>query len=161
MNERILSIVEPVASIFPEYHPDAADINESLDPEHGVASCAVRAYAGALLLRDAFPNESLYVIDFGYSPDHGGDFYGVNGKYLKMGHAVTRLWVPEQRPLLVESYSDAGIEVVSPNDTHSDYVWGELHNGYLEYLSKAGLDDVEVDPAEVLDHLKSKIQQLQ
>ena len=156
MKDSLFQVVDPLASIFPEYHPDAADINEALD--HGVASCAVRAYASALLLRDSFPNESLYVIDFGFSPEHGGDFHGANGKYLKMGHCVTRLWVPEQTPLIVESYNDGGIEIVEPNGSHFNFIWDNPNTGYLRYLTLANMDDIEVNSHEILHLLKSRIE---
>lgn len=157
MKPRIAEVVEPIAYMFPEYHPDAADINEALD--HGVASCAVRAYAGTLLLREAFPNKNLYSIDFGYSVEHGGDFHGTNGTYLKMGHAVARLWVPSMSPVIIESYSDSGLEVVEPNNTHDDFVWREPDEGYLAYLALAQLDDIEVDSQEILKLLKANTQQ--
>lgn len=152
---RVLEIVSPIADKMPLYHPDAADINEALD--YGVASCAVRAYAAGLLLRDAYPNEGLYTINFGFSPEHGGVYKGKNGNYVRMGHAVTRFWVPEQRPLIVESYNDSKMEITAVEDAHEDFLWWELNEGYKEYLERAGLEDVLVDPQEVLCFLKGEV----
>lgn len=149
--DAVLKIVEPVAAKMPEYHPDAADINEALD--YGIASCAVRAYAGGLLLRHSYPNPNLYVIHFGFAPDHGGEFVGKNGTYVNMGHAVARFWVPEKRPLIIESYTNSSMEVVPPSDEHEDYSWMDLDEGYKTYLERAGLGDVEVDPEEILGFL--------
>lgn len=152
MSEKIYdAAVSLIPILMPEYHPDAADINEAID--HGVASCASRAYAAALLLRHALPNENLYQIDFGYSPEHGGDYVGENGHYIKMGHAVTRLWVPEKTPVIVETFDDASIELVHPNDSHTNFIWNDkpndVHTGYREYLQIADLDP-EIHPEEIL-----------
>ena len=155
MKNRVFEIVEPLVDIFPEYHPDAADINESLD--YGVASCAVRAYASALLLNEIFPNKNLYDIQYGYSPEHGGEYQGNNGTYLKMGHAVVRLWIPGSQPLVVESYNNSAIEVVYPNETHGDYIWGDAQANYESYLEIAGQDDIEIRPKELLGCLKKLI----
>ncbi|MCA9332903.1 hypothetical protein KDA00_03445 [Candidatus Saccharibacteria bacterium] len=148
---RILDTVSVLGETMPEYHPDAADINESLD--HGVASCAVRAYAAGLLLRQEFPNENLYVINFGFAHDHGCDFVGENGVYDKMGHAVVGFWVPEKPRLVVETYTDSKFEVIPENDTHEGFVWMGLTEGYREYLARVGHDDIEVDPEEILSFL--------
>jgi len=161
MSERILdAAVGFIPVLMPGYHPDAADINEALD--HGVASCAARSFAAALLLRQALPNETLYGIDFGYSPEHGEDYRGVNGHYIKMGHAVTRLWVPEQTPVIVETFDDASIELMRPNDSHNSFIWNNPLLGYKEYLEKADID-VEIDQNEILrtmyKQLKIKSQQ--
>ncbi len=161
MSERILdAAISFIPTLMPGYHPDAADINEALD--HGVASCAARSFAAALLLRQALPNETLYQIDFGYSPEHGDDYRGVNGHYIKMGHAVTRLWVPEQTPVIVETYDDASVELIRPNDSHNSFIWNSSLIGYEEYLQKADID-VEIDQSELLRtiyrQLKIKSQQ--
>jgi hypothetical protein len=152
--ETVLDIVEPVAYAMPEYHVYAADTAEALDD--GIASCGARAYASGLLLRHAFPNPNLYGIDFGFSPMHGGQYIGKQGEYIRMGHAVTRLWVPEQHPWVVESYTDSMIEVVPPKDVHDDFIWMDLHEGYREYLKRAGMGDVKVDPDKWLAILLEK-----
>lgn len=46
MHEIIYETIAPIPGAMPGYHPDAADINEALD--HGVASCAARAFAATL-----------------------------------------------------------------------------------------------------------------
>jgi hypothetical protein len=162
MSDRILdAAVSCIPVLMPEYHPDAADINEAID--HGVASCAARAYAAALLLRNVFPDNSLHQIDYGYSPEHGTDFAGLNGYYIKMGHAVTRIWLPKQNPIIVETYDDATIELIHPNSSHDSYIWNDASRGYQEYLNKADID-VEIRPNEILTvmykQLKNKSQKL-
>lgn len=146
-------IAEDVTRIFPEYHPDAADINEALD--HGVASCAVRAYATGVLARHKFPNPDLYPIDFGWDPAHGGEFRGENGIYTNMGHAVLKVWAPGQ-PLVIDSNKDAGMDVDEPVTSHMSYVYHDLHKGYRIYLDIADLDDIEFDPENVLELLLNK-----
>lgn len=154
MHESLWEITEQVVGIFPEYHPDAADINEALD--HGVASCAVRAYASGLLARHAFPNANILPIDFGWDPKHGGDFRGENGIYTNMGHAVTKVWVPG-RPLIVDSSKTGSMDVDDAVTSHADYVYHDLNVGYKHYLDIADLDDVEVDPEDVLAQIQKKI----
>lgn len=136
---------------MPTYHVDALDINESLD--YGVASCAVRAFAAGLLIRHQFPNDKLFQVEFGFAAEHGDVYEGKHGRYVQMGHAVTRLWVPEQPPLVVESFTDSKIEVALPEDRHEDFTWMELTRGYKRYLEIAGLEEVEVDPDEILKFL--------
>lgn len=149
MSERVLdAAVSFIPVLMPGYHPDAADINEAID--HGVASCAARSYAAALLLRHALPNDNLYQLDFGYSPEHGENYKGVNGEYIKMGHAVTRLWIPEQTPIIIETFDDASIELIHPNDTHAQFLWNNASAGYQDYLLKADLGDIEINPNEIL-----------
>ncbi len=155
MKNKILDIVGPLGHVFPEYHPDAADINEALD--HGVASCAVRAYASALLIRDAYPNSRLYNVGFGFDQAHGGDYKGENGTYLKMGHAVTRLWIPELPPLVVESYADVKLEVIPQRETHDSFSWHDPDEGYKLYLEQSDVTDVDIDPVEILRFLQAKM----
>ena len=148
MSDRILdAAISFIPPLMPDYHPDAADIHEALDS--GVASCAARSYAAALLLRHSYPNESLYSIDFGYSPEHGDDFVGTNGSYIKMGHAVTRFWIPEKEPIIFETFDDASIELVRPNDSHQNFIWETFTQGYTDYLKKADLDNI-LDDKEIL-----------
>ena len=148
MSERILdAAVSFIPVLMPGYHPDAADINEAID--HGVASCAARSYAAALFLRHALPNEDLYRIDFGFSPEHGEDYQGENGTYIKMGHAVARLWVPEQTPVIVETFDDASIELIHPMDTHDSFIWDSATAGYKDYPERADVETV-VEPPEIL-----------
>lgn len=146
--EKLLEVVEPIAPKMPGYHPDALDINAALDD--GVASCAVRAYAAGLLLRRKFPNANLYRIDFGFASDHGTDFDGENGTYSKMGHAVVRFWFPEREPVIVESFTDAMLEVTAQSEVHQGFNWMGLDEGYRAYLDIVGLDEVEVDSEEIL-----------
>jgi hypothetical protein len=140
MLERIIDgATLTIPMVMPEYHPDAADINEAIDT--GVASCAARAYMSALLLRDALPNDRLYGIEFGYAPEHGEDFQGNEGAYIKMGHAVTRLYIPEQRPLIIESYTDGSMEVFPQDRNYDTFIWNiNTKEGYEQYLAIADID---------------------
>lgn len=150
-------LIAPIAPIFPTYHPDAADINEALDPLQGhVASCAARSYAAGLLIRETFSNPNLYQVDYGIDPDHGGIYKGNNGSYLLMGHVVTRLWVIERFRLVVETDSKGRLDVVPQDDRHDEYEWRPLDEGYREYLRRAGIDTV-IDPKEVLASLQETI----
>ena len=151
--ERVLDVVSPVAMIFPGYHLDAADINEALDD--GVASCASRAFASGILLRDAYPNENLYEIKFGVAPEHATEYTGKNGDYVGMGHCVVSFCVPGSTPWIVDSYTDSTIEVVRPSEEHEGYEWAGLEEGYRAYLANAELGDVEVNTDELLAHLVS------
>jgi hypothetical protein len=153
--DRLLGVVSPLASVFPDYYHDVADINEALD--HGVANCAVRAYAGGLLLRDAYPNPDLYVIQFGIAPEHGTAHIGLNGVYTRMGHAAVRFHVPGNQPVVLESYADSMLEAVAPSEEHERQTLMGLDEGYRNYLDRAGLDDVEVEPSEVLRVLLKRI----
>jgi hypothetical protein len=153
---RLLDVVSPMAAILPEYYHDEADINAALD--HGVANCAVRAYAGGLLLRDSYPNQDLYVIEFGFAPEHGGEHLGENGLYTRMGHAATRFFVPGNSPMILESYTDSKLEVVTPSDEHVGYTWMSLDEGYRAYLDLAGHDDIEIDPDDILKLVQKRIE---
>ena len=125
--------------IMPDYHPDAADINEAIDT--GVASCAARAYMSALLLRSTLPNENLYGIEFGFAPEHGEDYVGEEGTYIKMGHAIARLYIPERRPLIIESFTDGSLEVISNDLDYQSFVWNANPKvGYEQYLEIADID---------------------
>ena len=150
-------LIAPVAPIFPSYHPDAADINEALDPLQGnVASCAVRAYAAGLLIRAAYPNPNLYQVEFGIDPEHGGTYQGSNGNYPLMGHAVSRLWSIERCRIVVETDNRGRIEVVSQDDRHDAYDWLQLDEGYQEYLRRASIE-THINPKEVLAALQDSI----
>jgi len=153
--DRLLDVVSPVAGILPEYYHDIADINEALD--HGVANCAVRAYAGGLLLRNSYPIQDLYVIEFGFAPNHGEEHPGKNGVYTHMGHAAVRFFVPGNLPMVLESYTDSMLEVVLPSDEHERYTWMGLDEGYRAYLDRVGLDDIEVVPGEILELFLKRI----
>jgi len=148
--ERVLDVAGQVVGVLPNYHPDAADINEALDD--GVASCAARAYAAGLLLRGAYPNPDLYDIKFGFAPEHGTEYAGREGTYVRMGHAVVRFSVLGYKPMIVETYTDGAVEVMSPTEVHEGYTWMELDDGYQTYLDKAELDLV-IRPRELLSHL--------
>ncbi|MHB1864665.1 MAG: hypothetical protein ACYCPS_00660 [Candidatus Saccharimonadales bacterium] len=152
---RLLDLVSPTARVFPEYFVDGADINESLD--HGAANCAVRAYAGGLLLRQAYPNPELYIIEFGFAPEHGQQHIGSYGNYTHMGHAAVRFYVPGNQPNILESYTNSMLEIVTPDDEHQRYIWNSLQEGYRAYLDLAGMDDVVIDPDEILRCLINKI----
>ena len=137
-----------IPEIMPEYHPDAADVNEAIDT--GIASCAARAYMSALLIRRALPNTNLYGIDFGYASEHGEDYVGTEGTYIKMGHAVTRLYVPERPTLILESYTDGSLEIITQDQNYDSFIWNtDPKEGYLEYLTKADLE-VEVNDSEIV-----------
>lgn len=157
--DQLQEIVRPVASIMPYYYMDAADINGALD--HGVANCAARVYAAGLLMRQAFPNKNLYEISFGFSPIHGGLRKGANGQYIEMGHAVTRMWVPEMRSLIIESDNEGRLEVVFPEDKHDDYLWNTLGKGYINYLRLAGMGEVRVRRKEILGFLNRGVERWQ
>jgi hypothetical protein len=138
----------PIAVVMPEYHPDAADVNEAIDT--GVASCAARAYMGALLIRDALPDKRLYAIEFGFDPHHGEDFKGSEGLYIKMGHAVTRLYIPERRPLILDSFDDGSMEVVPQDLNYDTFIWNmNPKKGYEEYLHIADIDSA-IDDEEIV-----------
>lgn len=158
MKESILDTLSPAAHNFPHYNVDAADINEALD--HGIANCAVRAYASGLLLREEYPYEGRYGVQFGFAKEHGEELVGKNGTYLKMGHAVTSLWVPDRDFLVIESFTDTTTTVTLPTDVHDEFTWMDLDAGYLMYLWKAGLGEVEVNPDEILNVMQKKSAQL-
>lgn len=150
-NAGIVSEVErltaPVADLFPEYHVDAADINEALD--HGVASCAVRAYACGLILERALPS-SLYTTEFGFASGHGGEFQGENGVYLGMGHAFLQVVVPEFKPVFVDSFTDQTIQTtLLPPDEYDDFMWYPVQEGYERYLEIADID-TEINTTDIL-----------
>jgi len=149
--ETLLDVVNPLVEVLPRYHPDAADVNEALDD--GVASCAA-----GLLLQEAYPNPNLYDIRFGYAAHHAGDYVGEQGTYVRMGHAVASFCVPGSVPLVIESYTDGSIEVVTPTAEHDSYTWMGLEDGYRTYLAEADLADVEVDPVEILSCLRTSLQ---
>lgn len=159
--EALLEVVAPIAKLFPEHHPAAADINEALDPEVDMASCAVRAYGAGLLLRRAFPNPDLYQIDFGYADNHGKIFNSSKHQSVSvhMGHAACRFQVPGFRQLIIESDEDATIQVIPPLG-HENFVWKELTEGYTEYLQKAQIDDVVIDPDEITEVMVRRIEEL-
>ena len=140
MFERIIEgTMLTIPVVMPDYHPDAADINEAIDT--GTASCAARAYMSALLLRDVLPNERLYGIEFGYAPEHGEDYEGNEGTYIKMGHAVTRLYIPERTPLIVESYTDGSMEALPQDLNYRSFIWNSNpQEGYEKYLAIADID---------------------
>jgi len=141
--------IHTIPVVMPDYHPDAADINEAID--NGTASCAARSYMSALLVRYALPNEKLYFIEFGFDPEHGSDYVGKEGTYLKMGHAVARFYVPEKPTLIIESYDDGSMEIKKQNSDHDSFIWSaDPYEGYCNYLEKACLD-VEVRNDEVLN----------
>ncbi len=154
--EKILEIVSPVRRVMPDYHPSAADINESLDT--GVASCAAWAYGSGLLIRNTFPNELLYPVSFGIDENHGDQMVSLTSheKSITMGHAVVRLWVPEQKPLILETFTDKMFEVVSQGADHDRYQWLGLEGGYSEYLNRAGYIGVGIDPADILKTILRK-----
>ncbi len=140
--------IHTIPVVMPKYHPDAADINEAID--NGIASCAARSYMGALLVRRALPNENLYFIDFGFDPEHGSDYVGKEGTYLKMGHAVTRFYVPEKPTLIIESYDDGSMEIKKQNSDYDSFIWSaDPYEGYCNYLEKACLE-VEVINDDIL-----------
>jgi len=149
MLERIIEAATlAIPDVMPDYHPDAADVNEAIDT--GVASCAARAYLSTILLRGVLTNTSLYGIDFGYAPEHGDDYDGHEGTYIKMGHAVGRLYVPEKPPLILESYNDGSLEVVAQDPSYNSFMWSsDPKTGYREYLTKADLD-VELNDNEII-----------
>lgn len=155
METRILEVISPIAQIFPGYNPNAADINESLD--HGVAGCAVRAYAAGLMIRQAYPNTSLYRVSFGFAPEHGRDYEGDHGPGVFMGHAVARLWIPERPGYIVESYNNASLEITKPGQEHDDYEWDQLTPGYRTYLERAGLGEVEVAEFDIMNCLLKRV----
>ncbi len=153
--ESVRRVVDPLRSIFPGYHPDAADINEALDL--GVASCAVRAFTAGLLLRQAFPNPTMYGVEYGFDKQHGGEYLGENGSYLLMGHAVVRLTTPAGFTHVVESDKRGTFAVVSPDEIHDRYAWEGLLEGYQDYLAQADMGEVEIDPAEVLTVVERRL----
>ena len=155
--DRLLALAGPVAAVVPEYHVEEADINVALDL--GIGNCAVRAYAGGLILRHNYPNPDLYIIEFGFSPEHGGDHLGENGTYTRMGHAATRFTVPGSPPLILESYRDSGIEVIPPNDAHEGFTWMDLDDGYRAYLEESDCIDVLIEPDDILKNLLRRMPQ--
>lgn len=72
-----------------------------------------------------------------------------------MGHAVARLWVPERAPLIIESYSDASLEVVGANDSHDDFLWGEPDAMYARYLLEADIE-AEIDSDEIVRCIRNR-----
>jgi hypothetical protein len=153
--ERLLDVVSPVAAILPNYHLEVTDINEALD--YGEASCAPRTYAAGLLLREAYPNPDLYSIEFGFTDEHGQEHVGKNGTYTRMGHVAVRFFVPGSTPMIVESHTST-LAVLPVNLRYSKFNWLGLDEGYRAYLDKAGFDDVEIVPNEVLSCLLKKIE---
>jgi len=158
MKEAILDTLSPAAHNFPHYNVDVSDINEALD--HGIANCAVRAYANGLLLREAYPSERPFGVQFGFDKTHGDELIGENGKYIKNGHAVVNLWLPDQDFLVVESFTNSEVTVAFPNEDHDEMIWMNLDAGYLTYLWLAGLGEVEVNPDEILNVMQKKSAQL-
>jgi hypothetical protein len=155
-HERLLDVVSPLATIFPYYNIDVSDINEGLD--HGTANCGMRAYAAGVLLRHAYPNKNLYVVDFGYGGEHGADHVGENGVYVHMEHAVARFTVPGYTPALVETTDqDGSISIISQNDRYDNFIWADLDRGYRKYLDLSGDEDIEIDPNEILSHLLKRV----
>lgn len=150
--------LEPLALLFPDYHVDAANIYEALDT--GVASCAVGAYAGYLLLASTMDNGTAFQL--GYASSHGEDHKTDSGRCIFMGHMVGRLWFPglvepmiferDDRPQLLIKTS-AGIEF-------DDYIFGDPYEIYARYLAVAELDDY-IDEYEVAMGLFDKIAELQ
>ena len=137
-----------ISVVMPDYHNDAADINEAIDK--GLASCAARSYMGALLVRYALSNENLYFIEFGFDPEHGSDYVGKEGTYLKMGHAVSRFYVPEKPPQIIESFDDGSMEIMKQNSDYDSFIWStDPYEGYCNYLEKACLE-VEVINDDIL-----------
>lgn len=162
LTNSLYRIIEPVPAIFPDYHPYALDINEALDPQYGAANCAVRAYAAGLLIRNVYPTDSgLYNINFGIGPDHATDFESKDGEVTAwMGHAIIRVWVPEQDPLIIDSDKDAAMDI-PPVNSYQSYNWYDLDEGYRTYLAEAGHGDIEIDPDEILGFLNKRIEDLQ
>lgn len=155
-------VAAEIAELVPNYHADAADINESLDT--GWASCASRSYAVASVLRHDFPNPNIYQLSFGYAPEHGEEIVTKSGeRALKMGHTVIGIFLPGERPLVIDSYSDATFEI-KPNisDEYAGYsnIWDpsrDVSQTYYEYLVEAGMEDLEIRPDDILRQILSKI----
>jgi len=137
-----------ISVVMPDYHPDVADVNEAIDK--GLASCAARSYMGALLVRRELQNENLYFIEFGFDPEHGSDYVGKEGTYLKMGHAVSRFYVPESPTLIIESYDNGAMEIMKQNSDYDSFIWSaDPVEGYCNYLEKACIE-VEVINDDIL-----------
>lgn len=154
--QRLLDLASPVTVILPEYHVEQADINEALG--HGVANCAARAYAGGLILRHSYPNQDLYAIEFGFAPEHGGEHLGKNGVHTLMGHAAVRFSVHGSTPMVLESYKNSMLEVVSLSEEHEGYIWMDLDEGYRTYLERANVGDIEIDPDNILGGILARIE---
>src|SRR3990167_10320562 len=154
--ERLLDLAIPIAPILPDYYIEEADINAALD--HGVANCAVRAYAGGLILRHSYPTPDLYVVEFGFAPEHGGGHIGETGTYTHMGHAAVRFSVRGSDPMILESYRDSALVVSLPSDQHEGYTWMGLDDGYRAYLDRVDSSDIEIDPDDILKTILKKVE---